>query len=176
MSQSAIFDDAIFGNAALQPVDPFAPVREPVVDPAIFERLPITPAEPVGVPRLRLVVDGDGEGSHGPVHSATGPGRPAPVRLTRRGRIVGVVVLALIDTAISFALSLATSQASMAPAAGAISPAAGTSVVVQPGETLWSIATAVAPNADPRATVDALIAANHLQGGAIQAGQVLVLP
>ena len=32
-------------------------------------------------------------------------------------------------------------------------------MVVEPGDTLWSIAAEVAPDADPRAVVDALVAA-----------------
>ena len=43
-----------------------------------------------------------------------------------------------------------------------------TTVVVQPGDTLWSIAHRLAPNADPRAVVDAL-AASH--GGADRAAR-----
>ncbi len=39
-------------------------------------------------------------------------------------------------------------------------PVAGQQYVVQPGDTLWSIAEQVAPDADPRAVVDALREAN----------------
>ena len=39
-------------------------------------------------------------------------------------------------------------------------PVAGQRYVVQPGDTLWSIATEIAPDADPRAVVDALRDAN----------------
>lgn len=173
MSQSAIF-----GNAALRSTDPFAPVREPQVDPAIFERLPITPAEPFEAPRLRLVA-GDAAGSASATRAANRPkAHPARLRLTHRGRVVVVVFVALITTLLLFAVGLAPSQASTGAASGATSAGAptGSSVVVQPGETLWSIATRVAPNTDPRGEVDALIAANHLKGAAISAGQVLVLP
>lgn len=48
--------------------------------------------------------------------------------------------------------------------------------VVTPGDTLWGLAREVAPGQDPRQTVDRLIRANHLQGGAIVPGQKLVLP
>jgi hypothetical protein len=39
-------------------------------------------------------------------------------------------------------------------------PVAGQQYVVQPGDTLWSIAATIAPDADPRPVVDALRAAN----------------
>jgi LysM repeat protein len=48
--------------------------------------------------------------------------------------------------------------------------------VVAPGETLWDLARAAAPKEDPRKTVDLLVEANHLRGGAIFPGQRLVLP
>ncbi|HAI64907.1 MAG TPA: hypothetical protein DCM13_08500 [Acidimicrobiaceae bacterium] len=48
------------------------------------------------------------------------------------------------------------------------------SVVVQPGDTLWGIASALAPEGDPRALVDQL---SDLAGGSqIQPGQQLVVP
>ena len=48
------------------------------------------------------------------------------------------------------------------------------SVVVQPGDTLWGIASALAPEGDPRALVDQL---SDLAGGSqVQPGQQLVVP
>ena len=54
-------------------------------------------------------------------------------------------------------------------------PAPRVHYVVQPGDTLWSIARRVAPGQDPRPVVDGLIAANDLRGG-LQAGQELSIP
>jgi Tfp pilus assembly protein FimV len=52
-------------------------------------------------------------------------------------------------------------------------PIPGSEYVVQPGDTLWSIAARLAPDDDPRAVVDALRAAN---GGAdLQVGDRLDL-
>ena len=49
--------------------------------------------------------------------------------------------------------------------------------LVQPGDTLWAIATrTVGPGADPRPLVDALIAANHLTDATVSPGMVLRLP
>jgi Tfp pilus assembly protein FimV len=54
-------------------------------------------------------------------------------------------------------------------------PAPRVHYVVQPGDTLWSIARQVAPGRDPRPVVDALVEANNLHGG-LQAGQELTVP
>ncbi len=54
--------------------------------------------------------------------------------------------------------------------------AAYTEVVVQPGDTLWSIAAAHYPAADPRERVQAIEALNGLSGPAIVAGETLELP
>jgi Tfp pilus assembly protein FimV len=54
-------------------------------------------------------------------------------------------------------------------------PAPRVHYVVQPGDTLWSIARQVAPDRDPRPVVDALVEANDLRGG-LQAGQELSVP
>lgn len=45
--------------------------------------------------------------------------------------------------------------------------------IVQPGDTLWSIAAGIAPGADPRPTVDRLARRNG--GASLEAGQRLVL-
>ncbi|HZS14888.1 MAG TPA: LysM peptidoglycan-binding domain-containing protein [Candidatus Dormibacteraeota bacterium] len=52
----------------------------------------------------------------------------------------------------------------------------GQQVQVQSGQTLWSIAAQRYPGDDVRARVDQIVAANHLSGGAVEAGQTLVLP
>jgi type II secretory pathway component PulL len=53
---------------------------------------------------------------------------------------------------------------------------AGEQIRVQPGETLWSIATQHYPGDDVRTRVDEIISANHLQGGRVEAGETLLLP
>ena len=49
-------------------------------------------------------------------------------------------------------------------------------VVVQPGDTLWSIATAHYPAADPRERISAIEALNGLSGPGIVVGETLELP
>ncbi len=174
MSQTTLGTGALRAAPAPEPTETIS---------TIFERLPITSAEPFDAPRLRLVVQEHAEGGRRKAAVAgASRRRPAPVRLTRRGRVVVVVFLALLATAALFAVGLVPSQASpsVAPASGgAVSAgvsASGSSVVVQPGESLWSIATRVAPSVDPRVEVGRLIERNGLAGTEIQAGQVLVVP
>jgi LysM domain len=49
-------------------------------------------------------------------------------------------------------------------------------VIVRPGDTLWSIAKRVAPGADPRAAVQRISERNGLRGSAVLAGRRLILP
>lgn len=98
--------------------------------------------------------------------------RPGAVRLTRRGR---VVVLLVLVTLLLAAFSLGRAATEAAPhRSGAASAAPQT--VVKPGETLWAVAKRVAPGHDPRATVLRIQQLNDLEGGLVRAGQLLVLP
>jgi hypothetical protein len=109
-------------------------------------------------------------------HSTVQPGR---LRLTRRGRRI-LAGFAMLVAAIS-AMLIWTSVAG-----GAQTPARGvppgsayqgmTQIVVQPGQTLWSIATAAAPSANPWTTVQQISDANALDGAQVQAGQLLWVP
>jgi nucleoid-associated protein YgaU len=95
--------------------------------------------------------------------------RSAPLRLTRRGRVVLVVLPAL----------LALSGALLAAGPGAAEAApreAPRTVVVGTGDTLWTIAERIAPTTDPRVTVAAIERANGLAGARVDAGATLVLP
>ena len=60
-------------------------------------------------------------------------------------------------------------------ALGGTAPAT-TTVVVQPGDSLWSIAAARYPGADTRERVDAIERLNGLSGPVIAAGETLQLP
>jgi LysM repeat protein len=51
-----------------------------------------------------------------------------------------------------------------------------TTVVVEPGDTLWSIAAAHYPSDDVRVRVQDIEAANGLQGPIVEVGQSLKLP
>lgn len=97
----------------------------------------------------------------------------SPARLTRRGRVVVVLVLATL-TLLAFSLGRASSS-DAARSTGRAAPARPTTVV-QPGDTLWSISRRLAPGADPRVMVARLDSLNDLGGRPIQAGQRLTLP
>jgi len=101
------------------------------------------------------------------------------VRLTRRGRIV---VAALITAGVVLVAALAwLAGTARAEAAGSGSPSSAVyhslrSVVVQPGESLWTIATQADPAGDPRSVVQEIIDINALHGTSVQPGQRLWLP
>ncbi len=59
---------------------------------------------------------------------------------------------------------------------GAQGGGVGTTVVVQPGDTLWSIAAERYPGDDTRARVDQIEQLNHLSSPVIEAGETLHLP
>ena len=104
--------------------------------------------------------------------------RPAPLRLTRRGRVVLAAFTML--AALVVVVLLTAGSAGGAPVSSHQSAGAGyrgmTRIVVRPGQTLWSIAAAADPSADPRIVIQQIISANALGGPSIQAGQLLWVP
>ncbi|MBB3678297.1 nucleoid-associated protein YgaU [Modestobacter versicolor] len=97
---------------------------------------------------------------------------PGPLRLTRRGRRA----LSGLSIAIGLSIAVATVAVELGQADGGLELAGSSTVVVQPGDTLWSIAGEVAPEEDRRAVVDALVDANDLDAVELVPGQVLQLP
>lgn len=51
-----------------------------------------------------------------------------------------------------------------------------TSIVVHPGQTLWSIASQAEPSADPRVVMQQIIDLNALSGTSVEPGQRLWVP
>ena len=104
-----------------------------------------------------------------------GAGRyePAPLRLTERGRRV----VASLSIAIGLSIAAATVvTVQLQDADGGLQLAGSSTVVVQPGDTLWSIAQEVAPEEDPRAVVDAIVDLNGLEDVDLLPGAELQLP
>jgi hypothetical protein len=102
----------------------------------------------------------------------------APVRLTRRGRIV---VSTLVVTVVSMAVLLVLLLASGGAQATNHGRPGGAyqgmrQVVVQPGQTLWSIAAAAEPSADPRSVIQEIVSVNDLNGTNIAVGTELWVP
>ena len=74
-------------------------------------------------------------------------------------------------------LSLAFTLPALSSTVHAAPPVAYATVTVQPGETLWALAERkTAPGDDVQATVDQIIAANHLAGAELTIGQTLKVP
>jgi hypothetical protein len=94
----------------------------------------------------------------------------APLRLTRRGTVVASLAVGLLGGVMLLVAYLSWPAATV-PAVPAAVP--NSVVTVQPGDTLWSIAQAVAPNRDPRAVVADLQSRNHLSDVGLSPGQTL---
>ena len=99
--------------------------------------------------------------------------RPA-VRLTARGQLVVRVALVVVLVALIGLVALV--RGFSAPAGASDRPALYSIVVVQSGQTLWQIAQRIAPNADPRDTVDFLRTLNGLGAEPLRAGLALRIP
>jgi hypothetical protein len=98
---------------------------------------------------------------------------PAPLRLTRRGR---VVVRSLVGVVLLLVILLGALVGRPALAGPDVRDAGVAERIVLPGETLWSIAGEVAPDADRRETVEQIVELNGLTSSAVTAGQRLTVP
>jgi LysM repeat protein len=93
------------------------------------------------------------------------------VRLTRRGRVVVILLF------LGLALALLTALGPRVIATGEQgTPVATTTVVVGEGDTLWDIASKVAEPGQTRAMVRQIVELNALPGVTIYAGQELAVP
>jgi hypothetical protein len=111
---------------------------------------------------------------------STGFRTPAPVaapavtrtrlRITARGRAVLSVLVAL-PFIVAILLAVLNGGVAVADQGGST-----VTVTVSAGQTLWSLAEAIAPGSNPADVVADIVAVNALDGGAVQAGQTLVLP
>ncbi len=102
--------------------------------------------------------------------TATATARPGSVRLTRRGRVV--VVLLLLGLVLG-AFVLFSGQSVATRDAG--TPAPTRTVVVGEGDTLWDIASQVG-DGDIRETVHEIEKLNSLSGPALEVGQEIAVP
>ena len=98
--------------------------------------------------------------------------QPAPLRLTRRGRVVVLTFFLLLASLASAVLWTTASRADDPPAGPA------PTVVVRSDDTLWSIAARTDPGRSPHAVVAEIrrlngLGADHI---AIHAGETLVVP
>jgi LysM domain len=117
-----------------------------------------------------------------PGSSVTRPQRgagPQGVRLTPRGRRVIAGFVAAIALAAAAALWLAAATGAQAANHG-VAPSAVdrgmTAVVVEPGQTLWSIALRAEPAADPRLVIGQIMEFNALGSDVVVPGERLWVP
>ncbi|MCR2794411.1 LysM peptidoglycan-binding domain-containing protein [Microbacterium sp. zg.Y625] len=105
----------------------------------------------------------------GPTPSAT------RLRITSRGRRVLVGIAALPAVAV-VAVAVLSGGGALATVADSAPAGSFETVTVAPGESLWGIAEEVAPQADPRDVIDAIVRLNALETSAVAAGQRLSIP
>ena len=99
----------------------------------------------------------------------------APLRLTRRGRVVVATAVALLVTVISLFVAGVAQATNHGPSAHAARQNLA-QVVVSPGQSLWSVAESADPGQDTRAVIQQIIDLNSLNGDTVFAGQQLWVP
>ncbi len=136
-----------------------------------------SPAHPRWTGNVRL--------KHGFRSGVAGPGgrsagRPPAVvvtrkraHLTRRGRLVLIALAVIVALAVAGLLMRLTSGTATQQRP---EPVGQRSIVVQPGQTLWSIAKDVAPDRDIREVIYEIRQINGLDSAMVRSGQTLVLP
>jgi LysM repeat protein len=109
----------------------------------------------------------------------TRPAAVPAIRLTRRGRVVAAGASALAIGAVSIMLATAAQAVHAGQAAHTGQAAPGryvAKVEVRPGQSLWSLAEAYDPDADPRLVVQQVQQLNSMAGDQVQPGEVLWVP
>jgi hypothetical protein len=96
--------------------------------------------------------------------------RPAPLRLTQRGRVVVLMFFVLMASLASAVLFATASRASDPPTGPA------PTVVVEEYDTMWAIAQRAEPDHDPYAVMAEIRRLNGLDSYVVHAGQILTLP
>ncbi|MBF0671399.1 MULTISPECIES: LysM peptidoglycan-binding domain-containing protein [unclassified Salinibacterium] len=94
------------------------------------------------------------------------------LRLTRRGRVVFTTLAATPLVIAALLLGLNGGMATASGTAGAPLEA----VTVSSGQSLWSIASEVAPDADPRDVIASFVQVNQLDSLDVVPGQELLVP
>jgi len=98
-----------------------------------------------------------------------------PLHLTRRGRRLARTVVVLLALLTALVVSVAGHSAASQAATGR-AVAATTTLVVQPGQTLWTVARGLSADVDLRETVARIQELNGLTSSAVRPGQQLIVP
>ncbi len=132
-----------------------------------------------GRQHLRLV--GDGPPVLGPVvHGAAGRADAGAGARSRSARFRATRVLPGMLTVVALlgvwfgAGALVGGGSPLVPPAGSRPTASGYAYVARPGDTAWSIASAMEPGRDPRPLMDSIDA--QLRGGVLRVGETIHLP
>lgn len=97
------------------------------------------------------------------------------LRLTVRGRRV-LAALAAVPAVVALSIAIVSGGGALASGEGSAPAGTFEQVTVVPGDTLWSIAEQIAPQADPRDVVGELMRLNALPSGELIAGQSIAVP
>lgn len=97
------------------------------------------------------------------------------LRLTARGRRV-LASLAALPAVLAITWAALAGGSALASGDGGAPAGTFTEITVMSGESLWSIAQDVAPDADTRDVVDAISRLNMLDSSTVSAGQRLAIP
>ena len=99
----------------------------------------------------------------------------APLRLTRRGRVVVAVAAAILMAGVSLLAAGAVQAANRSVPPG-VAEQNLARVVVRPGQSLWSVAESADPGADTRQVIQQIVELNGLTGDTVAVGQRLWVP
>ena len=108
-------------------------------------------------------------GSSAPRRSSTPTRR---LRITARGRAVLLTLVSAPIVALLLVLALNGGGATATLESGAPAEV----VMIEPGQSLWSLAESIAPGADPRDVIETLVAFNRLSSADVWAGQQIAIP
>jgi len=101
---------------------------------------------------------------------------PAALTLTKRGGTV-IMVSALILATSTFAATFSAFNGAVASTtAVSAAPVAAEQIIVQPGESYWSIARAIAPGRSTQDVIDQIHQLNPFEGSTLQAGTKILVP
>ena len=99
---------------------------------------------------------------------------PSGVVLNRRGRLARTLVI--LSLAIVMVATFAFSAGAGSTDSMAATPDSFVTVVVGPGESLWSLANRMAGDGDARSLIEEIMVVNSLATPDVQAGQSLRIP
>lgn len=106
-------------------------------------------------------------------HSASRQASPR-LRLTRRGRVVfGTLATFVLLVGLAFVAVFSSAEAVATAESGDVEFGY---VVVQPGASLWQVASDIDPSVDPRDLVAEIVQLNQLTESSVYAGQPIAVP